>query len=90
MKSLILAAILSALNIGPAFADERYALIERGDTVIRVDTATGRVSFCKDESGKPACRIAADEREAWMAELESLESRIDRLQAQVGEMDGKS
>lgn len=90
MKSLIFAATFIALTVGSTRADDRYALIERGDTIIRVDTETGRVSFCKDEGGKPACKIAADEREAWMAEVESLETRIDALRAQVGDLDGKS
>ncbi len=83
MKHLIVATTLVIMFAQLAHAEERFVVIERDDTLIRVDTETGRVSFCNNENSKPVCKVAADEREAWMSEVDNLELRIGELQKQV-------
>ena len=81
MKNIVLTTILFALSASPLIAEERFAVNERDNGIIRVDTKTGRISFCNDDDGKPVCKMAAVEREAWMAEVDELEKRIRELEA---------
>jgi len=90
MKYLFPVTLVLALSMSPAFAADRYAVIERGDTIIRVDTRTGSVSFCGNENGKPVCKLAADERKAWMREVQSLEEQVEVLRGQAQSPDGKA
>ncbi len=83
MRHSIIAMAILVSSITGSEAADRFAVIDRGETTIRVDTQTGRVSFCRNEKGKPVCKIAAEEREAWMKEVSGLEQRIDELQKQV-------
>lgn len=90
MKYLFSITFVLALSMSSALADDRYAVIERGETVIRVDTETGSVSFCGNENGKPVCKLAADERKAWMVEVKSLEKQVAALQGQAKPPEGKA
>ncbi len=90
MKCLFPVALVLTLSVSPTLAADRYAVIERDDTVIRVDTETGSVSFCSNENGKPICKLAADEREAWMKEVQSLEQQVEALQGQARSPEGKA
>lgn len=60
--------------------DNRYELQPSGDGVVRLDRKTGQMSFCTTRDDQLVCRLAADEREAYEAEIRRLEERLDALE----------
>jgi hypothetical protein len=67
----------------PETENGRYALSPAGDGVLRLDTRTGAVSTCNNNSGAGwACYNVPDERAAMDAEIGRLQSDIVRLQAE--------
>jgi hypothetical protein len=61
----------------------RYALSPAGDGVLRLDTRTGAVSTCNNNTGAGwACYTVPDERAAMDTEIGRLQSDIVRLQAE--------
>ena len=82
-KSLAgLAFTLPLLIAGAATAEGegRYQMERTADGFVRLDTRTGEVSLCKEASGQIACRMAADERAAFEAELDLLTKRVEALE----------
>ncbi len=78
-RLVLVAAALAAFATPTLAQDDRYRL-ERTDTgYIRLDTRTGAMSVCEETSGNLVCRMAADERAAFEAEIERLEGKIDGL-----------
>lgn len=78
-RLVLVAAGLTAFAVPALAQDDRYRL-ERTDTgYIRLDTRTGAMSVCEETSGNLVCRMAADERAAFEAEIERLEGKIDGL-----------
>jgi hypothetical protein len=80
---------------GAAFAESRpdtengrYALSTTGDGVLRLDTRTGTVSTCNNNSGKGwACYAIPDERAAMDAEIGRLQAENERLKAELAQRD---
>ena len=67
----------------PETENGRYALSPAGDGVLRLDTRTGAVSTCNNNSGAGwACYTVPDERAAMDTEIGRLQSDIVRLQAE--------
>jgi hypothetical protein len=69
----------------PAFAQEteRYRL-ERTDTgFVRMDTETGQMSVCEEQSGQLVCRTSTDERAAYEERIDDLERRVEALERQA-------
>lgn len=78
-RLVLIAAGLTAFAAPALAQDDRYRL-ERTDTgYIRLDTRTGAMSVCEETAGNLVCRMAADERAAFEAEIERLEGKIDGL-----------
>lgn len=50
---------------------------------MRMDTRTGAISLCRERSGDLVCSVAADERAAYEAEIETLRERLAALEARV-------
>lgn len=59
---------------------DRYQLMQKGDSFIRLDKKTGRMSICSLDDDNMVCRMAADEREAMESEIDELLARIDELE----------
>jgi hypothetical protein len=67
----------------PETENGRYALSPAGDGVLRLDTRTGAVSTCNNNTGAGwACYTVPDERAAMDTEIGRLQSDIVRLQAE--------
>lgn len=67
----------------PDTENGRYALSPAGDGVLRLDTRTGAVSTCNNNTGAGwACYTVPDERAAMDTEIGRLQSDIVRLQAE--------
>jgi hypothetical protein len=68
----------------PDTENGRYALSPVDDGVIRLDTRTGVVSTCNNNTGTGwACYAAPDEREALDAEIGRLQADNDKLKAEL-------
>ncbi|MCP8896274.1 hypothetical protein KYK29_15190 [Shinella daejeonensis] len=75
--------ILAATDPAAAGGEGRYRMEKTGDGILRLDTATGEMSLCRERDGQIACRMAADERAAFEAELERLTDRVEALEKAV-------
>ncbi|HMB48525.1 MAG TPA: hypothetical protein VKN63_09645 [Afifellaceae bacterium] len=65
----------------------RYTLVVVDDGFIRLDTQSGEISRCTGDPDKLTCRLAADERLAYIGEIERLESRIDDLEERTARLE---
>jgi hypothetical protein len=88
--------VIVALGLsGAAFAQSRpdtengrYALSTTADGVLRLDTRTGTVSTCNNNSGKGwACYAVPDERAAMDAEIGRLQAENEKLKAELAQRD---
>ncbi|MBL4890621.1 MAG: hypothetical protein JKX91_02100 [Rhizobiaceae bacterium] len=77
--AIVLAQARQTSEISP----ERYSVSEKDGGVIRVDKTTGQVSFCNVKKSNVICHLGADEREAYVVELERLNERIAVLEKQM-------
>src|SRR5690606_2025893 len=70
-----LAALALVSLAGAALAQDGdcYRLEKSGDAWVRMDTQTGEISRCEETSAQLVCRLAADERAAFEADLERLQ-----------------
>ena len=73
---------VAALVAGSAQAEGegRYRMEKTEGGFVRLDTATGEVSLCREQEGQIVCRMAADERAAFEKELDLLTKRVDALE----------
>jgi len=93
-KTMLSLAVLS-LPITAAVAQEanpdRYSLERSEGGFVRLDRQTGAVTLCTEADGTLTCRMAADERAAYDADLARLEKRVEALENQIaGATPGKS
>ena len=81
MRIPIMALFLPLAFATAAGAQEgRYRMERTEGGFIRLDTASGDVSFCKETDGQITCRMAADERAAFEKELDLLTKRVEALE----------
>ena len=76
---LTVAAVLLA-GAAHAEGEGRYRMEKTETGFIRLDTASGEVSLCREKDGQIVCRMAADERAAFEKELDLLTKRVDALE----------
>ncbi len=57
----------------------RYQFQPVPDGLARLDTRTGRLSICARKGAEWSCELAADERNALLAENERLKGELERL-----------
>ena len=71
----------------PDSENGRYALSPIADGVLRLDTRTGAVSTCTNDSSGWACHSVPDERAAYDAEIGRLEADNEKLKSQLAARD---
>jgi exonuclease VII small subunit len=73
---------VATLLAGSAHAEGegRYRMEKTETGFIRLDTASGDISLCREQEGQIVCRMAADERAAFEKELDLLTKRVDALE----------
>jgi exonuclease VII small subunit len=76
---LIVAATLLA-GSAHAEGEGRYRMDKTEGGFVRLDTATGEVSLCREQDSQIVCRMAADERAAFEKELDLLTKRVEALE----------
>lgn len=84
---LVLASALVAAAPASAQAAERYRMERTEDGFVRMDLATGQMSVCRERGVELVCRAAVDEREAYHREIGDLETRLERLEERVAELE---
>jgi hypothetical protein len=74
----------------PAAAQEaeRYRLERTDEGYVRMDTTTGRVSVCRERGDQLVCQMAADDRDAYEADVSALADRIEALEGRVAALEG--
>ena len=84
-RTLIILAVaicsLSAANA--AGLEERYSITRTVDGYIRTDTSNGQTSICTEKDGQLVCRMAADDRQAYEADIAALQNKIDSLEQRI-------
>lgn len=85
----VVSALLAGLAATSAHAEDigRYRLEKTADGYVRMDTETGTMSKCSEQSGQLVCRMAADERNAFQDEADRLRSSIKALEERVGKLE---
>ena len=80
--SILPLTFAAALLAGSAHAEGegRYRMEKTETGFVRLDTASGDVSLCREQDGQIVCRMAADERAAFEKELELLTKRVEALE----------
>ncbi len=77
---------LSLAQTSPSLVDEdRYHIVELADGVMRIDRQTGEVSECREEASGLVCRLAADDRTAYEAEINRLSEALANARAALDE-----
>ena len=81
----IASLVAGTLMAGAANAAEaeRYRLEKSETGYVRMDTRSGEMSICEERAGQLVCRVAADERSAFQAEVDGLDARVKTLEARV-------
>jgi hypothetical protein len=68
----------------------RYVMEKTPDGIVRLDTATGEMTLCREDQGRIVCKMASDERHAIQQSLDRLEARVSKLETALSEMKGES
>lgn len=69
----------------PPQAGDRYRFNPVEGGVLRLDSQTGQVSFCRARQGGWTCETAADDRAALEAEIKRLSDRVAALEQQAND-----
>ncbi|WP_099867871.1 hypothetical protein [Pararhizobium haloflavum] len=87
ISTMICGGLLTAALAIPALAQDanRYTMNPTDDGYVRLDTMTGEVSICRERGEQMVCQLAADDREAFERQLDSLEDRVAALESAIGD-----
>jgi hypothetical protein len=85
---LLVPAVLSSLALTQGAlaqdgANDRYTLQKSDSGFIRLDRQTGAMTLCTEAEWVLTCRMGADERAAYDADLSRLEKRVVALEQQL-------
>lgn len=80
-------ALFAAVPASFAADEGRYTIVPFEDGIIRVDRSTGTIDRCRDVSGKLACSLAADERQAWQRETDALSDTVSDLEKRIARLE---
>lgn len=88
-QHLVVPTVLACLTTASARAEDagRYQLEKTADGYVRMDTQTGAMSKCQEQSGQLVCRMAADERTAFQDEVDDLQDSVKALDARVAKLE---
>ena len=94
MRNLrICAAMLAIIIAVPAMAQEtapgRYTMTPTPEGMLRLDTRTGAVSLCSNDSGAWTCKSMPDDRVALENEIDRLSEENAQLRAELGKPAGE-
>ena len=87
---LCAAAVLIGVPAWAGDQSQRYAMKDIEDGILRLDTFTGDVSYCRKKADAWVCETAADDRTVLNDEVTRLEAENDRLKKRVAELEKSS
>lgn len=70
-----------------AESEQRFQIEPRDGGYVRLDRQTGQISFCAFEKDRLACRVAAEEREAYEGLMATLDDKLRKLEQQVAALE---
>lgn len=76
-------AVSTSLAIAQDGGTDRYTVEKSESGFVRLDRQTGAVTLCTETEGTLTCRMGADERAAYDADLARLEQRVTALERQL-------
>ncbi len=62
---------------------DQYHVVERSTGVLRIDRRTGDISECERSTNGWVCRLTADDRAAYEAEINRLDAQVERLENEL-------
>lgn len=85
IRPMIIAGTILALSATAATAQTaRFTIEKTDDGYVRMDTETGQMSVCDITGDQMVCKMAADERSAFDADIAALEDRVALLEKRLG------
>lgn len=69
-------------------ADDQYHIVQIADGILRIDRQSGEITECRDDGNGWICRLSADDRQAYEAEINRLDMEIGRLENEVSRLQG--
>lgn len=82
-RMMALAAGLICVPTAVLAQNGRYTLEKTGQGYVRMDTATGEISFCRTQDNQIVCKLSADDRAAFQEHIGELEARIKELEERL-------
>ena len=64
---------------------DRFHVVDTTDGVLRIDRETGSISECQRETSGWVCRLVADDRQAYEAEINRLDAEVERLESDLAD-----
>jgi hypothetical protein len=95
MPALALAGLTAiALSLpataAPAAGDgPRFTFEKTPDGIVRMDTRTGEMSLCREQSGDIVCRGGGNDDQSLRGEVDALRHRVDALQKRLDDIETK-
>lgn len=84
--AFVLASAVSASGEGT----ERYQLQKTDTGYVRLNTETGEMSICVEQTGQLVCKAAAEERAAFQDEIDRLQARLDTVETRVAKLEERA
>ncbi|WP_274427224.1 hypothetical protein [Chelativorans sp. YIM 93263] len=88
MIAAIAGLCVTPLLLTQAPAEDRFRLERTENGYVRMDTETGTMSLCREQSGELVCQSAAEEQQALENENGNLRERVSRLEERVDALEG--
>jgi hypothetical protein len=91
-RTALVSMLVGLLLAVPAMGQEaeRYRLERIEGGFVRMDTATGQMSICREQDDQLVCHAAIDATEADRSQLDALEARIEALEHSLAELERRS
>jgi hypothetical protein len=82
-------SLLLAMPHAVAADTERFSIAKTAEGYVRVDAVSGETSLCTETSGQLICRLAADDRTAYVTEIDGMNQRLADLEKRIAILEGK-
>lgn len=84
IAAAVIAVGLMSVSTAASAQNGRFTIEKSGQGYVRMDTATGEISFCRTQDDQIICKLSADDRAAFQKHIGELEARIEALEQRLG------
>ncbi|MEM1284463.1 MAG: hypothetical protein AAGH43_03675 [Pseudomonadota bacterium] len=81
----LVGTVLALPSTAQELDTDRFHVVDTADGVLRIDRETGHISECQRETSGWVCRLVADDRQAYEAEINRLDSEVERLEGDLSD-----